>query len=136
MHVRTSAANKQGRLAAENALGGHQAAQPVQGSSVLKAFDLTAASTGLNEKQAKALGLSYHKTYIHPQSHASYYPGATPISMKMLFDGNGAILGAQALGYEGVEKRIDVLATAIRLHGTVYDLEELELCYAPAFPFR
>ena len=113
-------ANKQGRLAAENALGGHQAAQPVQGSSVLKAFDLTAASTGLNEKQAKALGLPYRKTYIHPQSHASYYPGATPISMKMLFDGNGAILGAQALGYEGVEKRIDVLATAIRLHGTVY----------------
>ena len=126
-------ANKQGRLAAENALGGHQAAQPVQGSSVLKAFDLTAASTGLNEKQAKALGLSYRKTYIHPQSHASYYPGATPISMKMLFDGNGAILGAQAVGYEGVEKRIDVLATAIRLHGTVYDLEELELCYAPPF---
>lgn len=126
-------ANKQGRLAAENALGGHRAAQPVQGSSVLKAFDLTAASTGLNEKQAKALGLSYRKTYIHPQSHASYYPGATPISMKMLFSDNGVILGAQAVGYEGVEKRIDVLATAMRLHGTVYDLEELELCYAPPF---
>lgn len=126
-------ANKQGRLAAENALGGQKRAGAVQGSSVLKVFDLTAASTGLNEKQAKALGLAYHKTYIHPQSHASYYPGATPISMKMLFDDEGKILGAQAVGYEGVEKRIDVLATAIRLHGTVYDLEELELCYAPPF---
>ncbi|WP_195985746.1 DsrE/DsrF/DrsH-like family protein [Clostridium sp. D33t1_170424_F3] len=127
-------ANKQGRIAAENALGAQKTTgEGVQGSSVLKVFDLTAASTGLNEKQARAQGIAYRKTYVHPQSHASYYPGATPISMKLLFAEDGKVLGAQAVGYEGVEKRIDVLAAVIRLRGTVYDLEELELCYAPPY---
>lgn len=127
-------ANKQGRIAAENALGAQKTTgEGVQGSSVLKVFDLTAASTGLNEKQARAQGIAYRKTYVHPQSHASYYPGATPITMKLLFAEDGKVLGAQAVGYEGVEKRIDVLATVIRLRGTVYDLEELELCYAPPY---
>lgn len=126
-------ANKQGRIAAENILGAEKKMGGVQGSSVLKVFDLTAASTGLNEKQARAAGLSYRKTYVFPQSHASYYPGATPISMKLLFTDEGKILGAQAVGYEGVEKRIDVVAATLRLGGTVYDLEELELCYAPPY---
>ena len=127
-------ANKQGRAAAENALKGRKLKRsPVQGSSVLKVFDLTAASTGLNEKQLRQMDLPYKKTYVHPQSHASYYPGASPISMKMLFGDDGHILGAQAVGAEGVEKRIDVLAAVIRLGGTVYDLEQLELCYAPPY---
>ena len=127
-------ANKQGRTAAENALTGRKVkGSPVQGSSVLKVFDLTAASTGLNEKQLSQMGIPYKKTYVHPQSHASYYPGASPISMKMLFGDDGRILGAQAVGAKGVEKRIDVLAVVIRLGGTVYDLEQLELCYAPPY---
>ncbi len=127
-------ANKQGRIAAENALGGQKTiGKGVQGSAVLKVFQLTAASTGMNEKQLKKEGMEYQKTYVHPQSHASYYPGATPISMKLLFDLQGKILGAQAVGYEGVEKRIDVIATAMRFSGNVYDLENLELCYAPPF---
>ncbi len=127
-------ANKQGRIVAENVIGKRQIKESgVQGSSVLKVFDLTAASTGANEKQLIAAGVDYKKTYVHPQSHASYYPGATQISMKLLFNQEGKVLGAQAVGYEGVEKRIDVLATVIRLGGTVYDLEELELCYAPPY---
>lgn len=127
-------ANRQGRIAAENALGAKKTiGAGVQGSSVLKVFDLTAASTGLNEKQLKAAGIPYRKTYVHPMSHASYYPGASQISMKLLFDGDGKILGAQAVGQEGVDKRIDVIAAVMRLSGTVYDLEEMELCYAPPY---
>lgn len=132
-------ANKQGRIAAENAVRGGKGndgkvrGSHVQGSSVLKLFDLTAAATGMNEKQLLREGMKYLKTYVHPQSHAGYYPGATPISMKLLFAEDGRLLGAQAVGYEGVEKRIDVLAAALRLGGTVYDLEELELCYAPPY---
>lgn len=126
-------ANRQGRKVAANVAGRRDLASGVQGSAVLKVFDMTAASTGLNEKQLKRLGLAYRKTYVHPSSHASYYPGATQISLKLLFDDEGKILGAQAVGYEGVEKRIDVIATALRLKGTVFDLEELELCYAPPY---
>ena len=127
-------ANKQGRIAAENALGGRVPFDGVQGTSVLKVFDLTAASTGLNEKQCKRDGIAYEKTYIHPLNHAGYYPGATQLSMKMLFDPqSGKILGVQAVGVDGVEKRIDVIATAQRLGGTVFDLEKLELAYAPPF---
>lgn len=127
-------ANKQGRIAAENVIGKREIRESgVLGSSVLKVFDMTAAATGANEKQLLKEEIPYFKVYVHPQSHASYYPGATPISMKMLFDREGKVLGAQAVGYEGVEKRIDVLAAVIRLHGTVYDLEEMELCYAPPY---
>jgi len=130
-------ANKQGREAAEIIVSGHTAASSgksarfVQGSSVVKVFDLIAASTGFSEKQLQREGIEYKKTYIHPTSHSSYYPNATNMSMKMLFAEDGKILGAQAVGYEGVDKRIDVLATVLRLGGTVYDLEDLELCYAP-----
>lgn len=127
-------ANKQGRAVAESILGiSGKHHREVQGSAILKVFDLTAASTGLTEKQLKGNNIPYLKTYIHPSSHASYYPGSTPISMKLLFNQEGRILGAQAVGFEGVDKRIDVLATALRLGATVYDLEELELCYAPPY---
>ncbi|MBE6829790.1 MAG: pyridine nucleotide-disulfide oxidoreductase [Ruminococcaceae bacterium] len=127
-------ANKQGRLAGDNVLGQRVTRDGgVQGSAVLKVFDMTAASTGLNEKQLKAQEIPYQKTYIHPSSHAGYYPGSSQISMKLLFAADGKILGAQAVGYEGVDKRIDVLATALRLGGTVYDLEKLELSYAPPY---
>lgn len=127
-------ANKQGRLVGENVLGERVTkASGVQGSAVLKVFDMTAASTGLNEKQLKAQKIDYQKTYVHPASHASYYPDSTQMSLKLLFAADGKILGAQAVGFDGVDKRIDVLATALRLGGTVYDLEELELCYAPPY---
>ncbi|MDP4110117.1 MAG: FAD-dependent oxidoreductase, partial [Bacillota bacterium] len=127
-------ANKQGRLAAENALGGKEIkSRGVLGSAVVKIFDMTAASTGLNEKQCRALNIPYLKTYIHPASHASYYPNSTQLSMKLIFAPDGKILGAQAVGFDGADKRIDVIATAMRLGGTVYDLEELELCYAPPY---
>ncbi len=127
-------ANKQGRIAAANALGAGVAFKGVQGTAVLKLFDLTAASTGLNEKQLKRNNIPYEKTYIHPLNHAGYYPGGSQLAMKMLFDmDKGTVLGAQAVGCDGVDKRIDVIATAQRLGGTVFDLEELELAYAPPY---
>ena len=127
-------ANKQGRIAAENALGGRVSFDGVQGTAVLKVFDMTASSTGLNEKQLRRDKIDYQKTYIHPLNHAGYFPGATQLSMKLLFDPiSGRILGAQAVGIDGVEKRIDVIATVQRLGGTVFDLEKLELSYAPPF---
>ncbi|MFZ5975275.1 MAG: DsrE/DsrF/DrsH-like family protein [Bacillota bacterium] len=126
-------ANRQGRTVAETITGRKTPGQSVQGSSVLKVFDMTAACTGMNEKQLVKQGVEYLKTYVHPAHHATYYPGAMPIHMKLLFSKDGKILGAQAVGFEGVEKRIDVIATAQRLGGTVYDLEELELCYAPSY---
>ena len=127
-------ANKQGRVAADNIAGRDTRFEGVQGSAVLKVFDMTAASTGLNEKQLKRDRIPYAKTYIHPLDHAGYYPGATQLSMKLMFDPeNGKILGAQAVGINGVDKRIDVIATAQRLGGTVFDLEKLELTYAPPF---
>lgn len=127
-------ANRQGRAAAESILGRKPShSKDVLGSSILKVFQLTAASTGLNEKQLKAAGIPYLKTYTHPASHAGYYPGGTPMSLKLLFAPDGRVFGAQAVGQEGVDKRMDVLATVIRLNGTVYDLQDLELCYAPPY---
>ena len=126
-------ANKQGRIAADNVAGLHSEFNGSQGSSILKIFGLTAASTGANERTLKARGISYQKVIIHPVSHASYYPGAMPMKLKLLFDEEGKVLGAQGIGYEGVDKRIDVIATVIRMNGTVYDLAELELAYAPPF---
>jgi NADPH-dependent 2,4-dienoyl-CoA reductase/sulfur reductase-like enzyme/peroxiredoxin family protein/rhodanese-related sulfurtransferase/TusA-related sulfurtransferase len=127
-------ANRQGRIAAINALGGDAIYERTQGTAICKVFDLAVGMTGLSEKALKRAGLAYEKVYVHPASHAGYYPGATQMSLKLLFDpGNGKILGAQCVGAHGVDKRIDVLAVAIRAGMTVYDLEKLELAYAPPF---
>ena len=96
-------------------------------------FDLTVAATGNSEKLLKRMEIDYVKSYTESNSHAGYYPGAFPMNIKLLFAPDGKVLGAQIVGYEGVDKRIDVLASAIRFGGTVYDLEELELAYAPPY---
>ncbi len=127
-------ANRQGRIAADNAMGRDSAYKDTQGTGICKVFELAVGMTGMNEKSLKRAGMPYEKIYVHPASHASYYPGASPISLKLLFDPNdGHILGAQAVGTDGVDKRIDVLAVAIRAGMTVYDLEEMELSYAPPY---
>ncbi len=131
-------ANKMGRMAADNIAGMKRKYRGTQGSSVAKIFKLTAANTGKNEKQLNAIGMELDKDYkvtmIHPGSHAGYYPGAKTLSLKVIFEkDSGKILGAQAVGKKGVDKRIDVLATAINFGATVYDLEEIELCYAPPY---
>jgi NADPH-dependent 2,4-dienoyl-CoA reductase/sulfur reductase-like enzyme/peroxiredoxin family protein/rhodanese-related sulfurtransferase/TusA-related sulfurtransferase len=127
-------ANKQGRIAADNIFGLESRYEGTQGSSILKVFDLTVASTGINEKTAKRLKLDYDKSYTYSANHAGYYPGAVNMSIKLLFEkGSGRILGAQAVGYDGTDKRVDVLATAIRAKMTASDLTKLELCYAPPY---
>ena len=127
-------ANRQGRLAADNMLGRKVLYKRTQGTAICKVFDLAVASTGLNEKSLIRSGMAYQKIYVHPASHASYYPGAQPVSFKLLFDPhNGRILGAQAVGKDGVDKRIDVLAVAMRAGLSVMELEDLELTYAPPF---
>ena len=127
-------ANRQGRIAADNMLKGrHAAYKGTLGTAILKAFDLEAASTGLNEKQLRAAGVPYRRTITHGGSHASYYPGAMPISLKLIYAPEGKILGAQAVGADGADKRIDVIATAIHAGMTVDDLADLELAYAPPF---
>ena len=126
-------ANKQGRIAADNIAGLSKSYKGTQGTSILKVFGLTAASTGNNERTLKRLKIPYKVITIHPSSHASYYPGAFIMTLKLIFNEEGKILGAQGVGYDGVDKRIDVIATALRFGGTVADLTELELCYAPPF---
>ena len=127
-------ANKQGRIAADNICGRESHFAGVQGTAVLKLFNMTAAATGLNEKAAKAAGLAYDRTITFSANHASYYPGATNMTVKVLFDPEtGRLLGAQIVGFDGVDKRIDVLATAIRAGMTGLDLTELELAYAPPY---
>ena len=127
-------ANKQARIAADNICGRTSTYPGTMGTAVVKVFDMTAASTGNNEKRLRQLGLPYRALHIHPGSHAGYYPGANSITMKLLFDPEtGRILGAQAVGWTGVEKRIDVIATAIKGKLTVFDLQELELSYAPPY---
>lgn len=126
-------ANKQGRIAADNVCGLNSSFRGSQGTAVIKLFELTAASTGNNERTLKRLNISYKTVIVHPASHASYYPGSSPLSLKLIFDYDGKILGAQAVGYDGVEKRIDVIAAAIRFKGSIYDLTELELSYAPPY---
>jgi len=126
-------ANKQGRTAADNIAGINSVYKGTQGTSIIKVFSLTAACTGNNEKNLKRFNIPYKSVYIHPMSHASYYPGASPMTLKLLFDEQGKILGAQGVGLGGVDKRIDVIATAIRFNGTVNDLAELELSYAPPY---
>ena len=127
-------ANKQGRIAANNIAGICSEYTGTQGSAVLKLFDMTVATTGLNEKRAAAEGIDYDKTYTYSASHASYYPDATNMSVKVLWNKNTKkLLGAQIVGFDGVDKRMDVLAAAIRFGAEVTDLKELELCYAPPF---
>lgn len=127
-------ANKQGRITADNAMGRKSDFRGTLGTSIVKIFDLTAACTGLNEKILKQKNIPYQKSYTNSPSHATYYPGANSMSVKLLFaPENGRILGAQIIGVDGVDKRIDVIATAIYGSMTVYDLEALELAYAPPF---
>ncbi|MFA5523888.1 MAG: DsrE/DsrF/DrsH-like family protein [Tissierellales bacterium] len=130
-------ANKQGRIVSNNIVGKKESYKGTQGTSIAKVYDLTVASTGHNEKILKRNGMEYGKDYkvsiIHSKSHAGYYPGAFTMSIKLIFKLDGKILGAQIVGYEGVDKRIDVIATAIRFNGTIYDLKELELAYAPPY---
>ncbi len=127
-------ANKQGRIAADNITGRKIKYKGIIGVSVVKVFDATVATAGLTEKQLKETDFKYEKIYVHPNNHAGYYPGATPITLKLLFEvPSGIVLGVQAVGGPGTEKRIDVIATVIKFGGTVFDLEELELTYAPPF---
>lgn len=126
-------ANRQGRIAADNIAGIASSYKGSLGTSILKVFSLAAASTGNNERNLKKLGKEYKVAYVHPMSHASYYPGATQLSIKLIHDLDGRILGAQAVGYDGVDKFIDVIATTMKFNGTVEDLTELELAYAPPF---
>ncbi|ALR18296.1 FAD-dependent oxidoreductase [Vibrio natriegens] len=127
-------ANRQGRMAADNMLGRSETYQGTQGTAICKIFDLAVASTGKNEKQLKRAGIDYDKVYVHTASHASYYPGAEVVSFKMLFDPkSGKILGAQAVGKDGIDKRIDVMAVAQRAGMTVEQLQHLELTYAPPY---
>ena len=127
-------ANRQGRIVADTILGIRQ--KPYTGSlgtSILKAFDLTVSATGLNEKTLKRLGIPYIVTTVNRNDHASYYPGATPLTLKLIFNKEGDILGAQAIGYKGVDKRIDIIATAIKGNLKVWDLQEVEVAYAPPY---
>ena len=127
-------ANKQGRIAADNICGGDSRYTGSQGSSVLKVFDMTAALTGLNETQAAAAGFDADSVILSPMSHAGYYPGGRVITMKVVFEkATYRLLGAQIVGYEGVDKRIDVLATAIRAGMKATELKDLELAYAPPY---
>jgi NADPH-dependent 2,4-dienoyl-CoA reductase/sulfur reductase-like enzyme len=128
-------ANRQGRVAAESIAGRTTRFRGVQATAVVGVLGLTAASTGASEKGLRRAGITeFAKVYLHPGHHAGYYPGAQPIHLKLLFSvPDGRILGAQAVGREGVEKRIDVIATAIQFGATVHDLAEAELCYAPQF---
>ncbi|HAZ07484.1 MAG TPA: CoA-disulfide reductase [Elusimicrobia bacterium] len=127
-------ASRQGRIAADNALGRDSSYRGTQGTAICKVFDLAVGVTGLNEKTLKRLGRAYEKVHIHPTHHAGYYPGAAQMSLKILFDPkDGLLLGAQAVGLEGVDKRLDVLAVALRAKMTVRDLRDLELCYAPPY---
>ena len=127
-------ANRQGRLAAD-AIANHRVAyRGTQGTSVVGVFDYTAAATGASEKTLRASQIPYRKVYVHPNDHAGYYPGAETLTLKLLFaPDTGRILGAQAIGRKGVDKRIDVLAMALQGGLTVFDLEQAELCYAPAY---
>lgn len=127
-------ANKQGRIAADNICGIESTYNGTQGTGILKCFDLTIATTGITEAKAKMNGLNYEKSFTYSASHASYYPGAVNMSVKLIFDKvSGKLFGAQIVGFDGVDKRLDVLATAMRAGMTVYDLTKLELAYAPPF---
>jgi rhodanese-related sulfurtransferase len=127
-------ANRQGRIAADNIFGRPSKYRGTQGTAIVGIFDLTAAMTGASEKALRRSNRPFRKIYVHPAHHAGYYPGAEPMTLKILFQPEtGKLLGAQAVGGVGVDKRIDVLAVAIQAGMTVFDLEEMELAYAPQY---
>ena len=127
-------ANRQGRIAADNIFGNAARYRGTQGTAIVGVFDRAAAMTGASEKALRRANHPYRKVYIHPAHHAGYYPGAEQMTLKLLFDPkSGRLLGAQAVGGAGIDKRIDVLAVAIQAGMTVFDLEEMELAYAPQF---
>ncbi len=127
-------ANRQGRIAADNIFGRAARYRGTQGTAIVRVFDRTAAMTGASEKVLKRANKLYRKVYVHPTHHAGYYPGAQAMTLKLLFDPEtGKVLGAQAVGSDGVDKRIDVLAVAIQAGMTVFDLEEMELAYSPQY---
>ncbi|MFB3904867.1 MAG: FAD-dependent oxidoreductase [Acidobacteriota bacterium] len=126
-------ANRQGRIAADNILGRRRKYRGSLGTAVVKVFSKTAASAGMTEKLLRTTGQPYHKVYLHPFSNATYYPGAAQMSIKLLFNPKGKILGVQIVGEKGVDKRVDVIATAMLAGMEVFDLEELELSYAPPY---
>lgn len=126
-------ANRQGRIIADNICGIESAYKNSQGTSVLKVFDLTAASVGNNEKQLKSKNIPYWKTFVFSKDHAGYYPGAVEVLYKLLFSPDGKILGAQGVGLDGVEKRIDVISSIMRNGGKIQELLDSELCYAPPY---
>lgn len=127
-------ANRQGRIAADNIFGRMVRYRGTQGTAIVRVFDRTAALTGASEKALRRAKRAYRKVYVHPTHHASYYPGAQAMTLKLLFDPEtGKVLGAQAVGGEGVDKRIDVLAVAVQAGMTVFDLEEMELAYSPQY---
>ena len=127
-------ANRQGRIAADNIFGRAVRYRGTQGTAIVGVFDRTAAMTGASEKVLRRANRPYRKVYVHPAHHAGYYPGAEAMTLKLLFDPEtGRVLGAQAVGGAGVDKRIDVLAVAIQAGMTVFDLEEMELAYAPQY---
>jgi len=127
-------ANRQGRIVADNIFGLASQYRSTQGTAVVKVFEMTAGSSGASEKSLQRVNRAYHKVYLHPSGHAGYYPGTAPMHIKLLFEPeNGRLLGVQVVGYDGVDKRIDVFATAIRAGMTVFDLEHLELAYAPPY---
>ncbi|MGW8301628.1 MAG: FAD-dependent oxidoreductase, partial [Desulfobacterales bacterium] len=132
-------ANRQGRIAADVIMGRNAEFRGVQGTSVVGIMGLVVAFTGATEKTLRSMGVwdqpaSFEKIYLHPGHHVGYYPGASPINLKLIFSReDGRVVGAQAIGREGVEKRIDVISMAIQKNATVFDLEEAELCYAPQF---
>jgi NADPH-dependent 2,4-dienoyl-CoA reductase/sulfur reductase-like enzyme/rhodanese-related sulfurtransferase len=127
-------ANRQGRIAADHIFGRYSIYQSTQGTAIVKVFEMTGGATGATEKTLKHQNINYRKVYLHPSGHASYYPGTAPMHIKLLFaPENGRILGAQIVGYDGVDKRIDVFATALRGNMTIHDLQMLELAYAPPY---
>lgn len=127
-------ANRQGRIVAGNISGRDEIYKGSFGTSIIKVFNLTGGATGLNERSLKSLGKNFEKIYLHPNDHAGYYPGATPISIKLLYEKETKkVLGAQAVGLNGVDKFIDVIATVLKFRGTIDDLAELDLAYAPPY---
>jgi NADPH-dependent 2,4-dienoyl-CoA reductase/sulfur reductase-like enzyme/rhodanese-related sulfurtransferase len=127
-------ANREGRIAAETIAGRDSAYRGTQGTGIVKVFDMTAGGTGLTERELQQAGIDYRKVYTHQNGHAAYYPGTAPLFFKLLFaPADGKVLGGQVLGWDGVDKRVDVIAMAVRAGMTVFDLEHVELAYAPPY---